>query len=67
MPLGFDHGVGHPQRLLCEAKVPNCRKNKVLKHLDNYYEWPKVANAVIEACRCQRHEDYYEYLTNHPA
>src|SRR6266436_3744937 len=31
--LGFDHGVGHPLRLLYDAKAPNCRKNKGSKDL----------------------------------
>ena len=22
--MGFDHGVGHPHLLLCNAKAPNC-------------------------------------------
>ncbi len=46
---GFDHGVGHPLLLLCDAKAPNCRKNKTSKDLSHYSEWPKVADAVIEA------------------
>ena len=50
--MGFDHGVGHPRLLLCNAKAPNYRKNKVLKDLDHYSEWPKVADAVIKARRC---------------
>jgi hypothetical protein len=48
-PAGFDHGVGHPLLLLCDAKAPNCRKNKAFKDLGHYSEWPKVADAVIEA------------------
>jgi hypothetical protein len=48
--IGLDHGVGHPLLFLCTTKAPNDQKNNVLKHLDNYSEWPKVANAVIEAC-----------------
>jgi hypothetical protein len=47
--VGFDHGVGHPLLLLCNAKAPNCRKNKALKDLGHYSEWPKVADAVIKA------------------
>jgi hypothetical protein len=47
--LGFDHGVGHPLLLLGDAKAPNCRKNKALKDLAHYAEWPKVADALIEA------------------
>ena len=47
--FGFDHGVGHPLLLLCDAKTPNCRKNKVFKDLGHYAEWPKVADAVIRA------------------
>src|SRR6266446_2319755 len=47
--IGFDHGVGHPLLLLYDAKAPNCRKNKVLKGLGHYSEWPKVADAVIKA------------------
>jgi hypothetical protein len=46
---GFDHGVGHPLLLLCNAKAPNYRKNKAFKILGQYAEWPKVADAVIEA------------------
>jgi hypothetical protein len=46
---GFDHGVGHPLLLLCDAKAPNFRKNKAFKDLSHYAEWPKVADAVIEA------------------
>ena len=47
--FGFDHGVGHPLLFLCDAKVPNCRKNKAFKDLGHYSEWPKVADAVIKA------------------
>jgi hypothetical protein len=46
---GFDHGVGHPLLFLCKAKAPNYWKNKRFKHFGNYSEWPKVADAVIEA------------------
>ena len=46
---GFDHGVGHPLLFLCDAKVPNYRKNKGFKVLGPYAEWPKVADAVIKA------------------
>jgi hypothetical protein len=46
----FDHGVGHPLLLLYDVKAPNCRKNKAFKDLGHYYVWPKVADAVIEAC-----------------
>jgi hypothetical protein len=46
---GFDHGVGHPLLLLCDAKAPNCRKNKVFKDLDHYAKWLTVADAVIKA------------------
>jgi hypothetical protein len=46
---GFDHGVGHPLLFLCDANVPNYRKNKRLKDLGHYSEWPKVADAVIKA------------------
>jgi hypothetical protein len=45
----FDHGVGHPLLLLCDAKAPKCRKNKMFKHLDCHAEWPKVADAVIKS------------------
>jgi hypothetical protein len=34
---------------LCDAKAPHCRKNKALKDLGHYAEWPKVADAVIKA------------------
>jgi hypothetical protein len=47
--LGFDHGVGHPPLLLCNTKVPNYRNKKAFKDLGHYSEWPKVADAVIEA------------------
>jgi len=47
--IGFDHGVGHPLLLLCNAKAHNCRNNKSLEWLWHYFEWPKVADAVIEA------------------
>src|SRR5262245_31194915 len=50
--LGFDHGVGHPLLLLCDAKAPNYRKNKVFKDLDHCAKWPTVANAVIKAHVC---------------
>jgi hypothetical protein len=46
---GFDHGVGHPLLLLRDAKAPPCQKNKAFKDLGHYPEWPKVADAVIEA------------------
>jgi len=46
---GLDHGVGHPQWLLCEAKAPNYPKNKAFKDSGRYSEWPQVADAVIEA------------------
>jgi hypothetical protein len=47
--LGFDHGVGHPPLLLCNTKAPNYRNKKAFKDLGHYSEWPKVADAVIEA------------------
>ena len=50
-PLGFDHGVGPPLLLLCDAKVPNCQKNKAFKDFSHYSEWPNVADAVIETSR----------------
>jgi hypothetical protein len=46
---GFDHGVGHPLLFLCDAKVPDYRKNKGFKDLGYYSEWPKVTDAVIKA------------------
>ena len=46
---GFDHGVGHPLLLLYDAKAPNYGKNNGFKDLGHYSEWPKVADAVIEA------------------
>ena len=46
---GLDHGVGHPLLFLCNSKVPNYRKNKAFKSLHDYFEWPKVADTVIEA------------------
>jgi hypothetical protein len=47
--MGFDHSVGHPLLFLGDKKVPNCRNNNRFKELDNYSEWPKVADAVIKA------------------
>ena len=47
--MGFDHGAGHPLLFLDDAKAPNRRKNNGFKGLGNYSEWPKVADAVIEA------------------
>jgi hypothetical protein len=47
--LGFDHGAGHPLLLLCDAKAPNLRNNKAFRSLGHYFEWPKVADAVIKA------------------
>ena len=46
---GSDHGVGHPLLILCPAKAPNYRNNKMLKESDHCSKWPKVADAVIEA------------------
>jgi hypothetical protein len=48
--MGLDHGVGHPLLLLCHAKAPNYLKKKGFKDLPDYSKWPKVADAVIEAC-----------------
>ncbi len=50
--MGFDQGVGHPHLRLSNAKVPNYRNNKAFKDLRHYSEWPKVADAVIEAEKC---------------
>jgi len=47
--FGFDHSVGHPLLLLCDAKAPNHQKNKGCKDLGHCFEWPKVADAVIKA------------------
>jgi hypothetical protein len=47
--FGSDHGAGHPLLLLCDAKARNLRDNKAFRNLDHYFEWPKVAEAVIEA------------------
>jgi len=47
--IGFDHGVGHPSLLLCNAKAPNYRKSKALNDFGHYSGWPKVADAVIKA------------------
>ena len=47
--FGFDHGVGHPLLILCPTKETNYRKNKALKELAHYSQWPNVADAVIEA------------------
>ena len=41
-----------PLLFLGDAKAPNCRKNKWFKDLGNYYEWPKVVDAVIKAPAC---------------
>ena len=49
MNFGFDHGVGHPFLLLCNTKAHNYRNNKSLEGLSHYFEWPKVADTVIEA------------------
>jgi hypothetical protein len=46
---GLDHGVGHPLLLLCPAKAPNYRRNKMFKGVAIYSKWPKVADTVIEA------------------
>jgi hypothetical protein len=46
--MGFDHGVGHPL-LLCDAKASNCLQNKFFNDLVYYFEWPKAADAMIEA------------------
>ena len=45
----LDHDVGHLLLLLYDAKAPHCRKNKAFKGLGHYAEWPKVADAVIQA------------------
>ena len=50
--MGFDHGVGHPLLLLCDARASKYRKKKAFKDLDHYFEWPKVADAVIKADIC---------------
>ncbi len=47
--FGFDPGVGHPLLLLGNAKTPNLLDNKEFNGLGHYSEWPKVADAVIEA------------------
>ena len=52
-PFGLDHGVGHPQWLLYEAKEHNYLKNKVFEDSGRYSEWPQVADAVIEAQHCR--------------
>jgi hypothetical protein len=49
LKFGFDHGAGHPLLLLCDAKAPNLRNNKAFRSLWHYFEWPKVADAVIKA------------------
>jgi hypothetical protein len=38
-----------PPLLLCNSKVTNYRNKKAFKDLGHYSEWPKVADAVIEA------------------
>jgi hypothetical protein len=38
-----------PPLLLCNTKAPNYRNKKAFKDLGHYSEWPKVADAVIEA------------------
>ena len=40
--------AGHPLLFLDDAKAPNYRKNNGFKDLGNYFEWPKVAGAVIK-------------------
>jgi hypothetical protein len=60
---GFDHGVGHPLLLLCDAKASNCQKNKAFKDLGHYSEWPKVADAVLEA----QFPDYWQQHQRVPA
>jgi hypothetical protein len=55
--LGLDHGVGHPLLFLGKAKEHKYRNSKDLKNLDNYPEWPKVADAAIET------EIYYTQFT----
>jgi hypothetical protein len=50
--LGLDHGVGHPLLFLGKAKEHKYRNSKDLKNLDNYPEWPKVADAAIETLSC---------------
>ena len=47
--FGFYQGVGHPLRLLYDAKVPNYHNNKGFKDLGPCSEWPKVVDAVIKA------------------
>jgi hypothetical protein len=47
--FGFNHRVGHPLLLLCNAKAPNYWKKKVFKDLAYSAEWPKVVDAVIKA------------------
>ena len=49
--FGFDHGVGHPLRLLYDAKVPNDHNNKGFKDLGPCSAWPTVADAVIKASK----------------
>jgi hypothetical protein len=41
--------MGHPLLLLGDAKAHSYRKNKAFKDLVHSSEWPKVADAVIEA------------------
>jgi hypothetical protein len=47
--VGFDHGVGHPLLLLGNEKPHNCLYNNELNELSYCSEWPKVADAGIEA------------------
>jgi hypothetical protein len=39
----------HSLLLLRDAKAPNLGNNKAFRSLDYYFEWPKVADAVIKA------------------
>ena len=41
-----------PSLLLCNAKASNCWQNKAFKNLGHYSEWPKVADAELEAEHC---------------
>ncbi len=47
--LGLDHRVGHPSCLCVQAKAPEAPEARGVRGLQHHSEWPKVADAVIEA------------------
>ena len=42
-------GVGHPQQPMSQREIPNSLSQRKLWDSADYPEWPKVADAVIEA------------------